>query len=94
VTILKCGMIGEFVIGLLDNETNEIRKRSHGLYREIGNIVCTDQSLDDIFDETQLSKKLRALYEDIITGGFYSKNDGEWVEFTKNDIKRLNEIKK
>src|SRR4051812_38514295 len=55
ITIIKCGNIGEFVIGILDTETDAIRKQYSNLYKEIDNLIFTDSSLADISNLDSLS---------------------------------------
>lgn len=92
ITIMKCGNIGEYVFGVMDLETDSIRKRYQGLYTEFGNLINTDQSLLDCNNIEQVIAKLEDIYNDPIHKGNYSKNNGLWEAFTEEDIKHLQEL--
>lgn len=92
VTIMRCGQIKEYVLSFLDNETNAIRKQYKNLYKKFDNIICTDQSLDEITTSNELVKKLDSLYYGIVKDQNFSKNNGQWASFTELDRGRLGEI--
>jgi uncharacterized protein YpuA (DUF1002 family) len=92
ITIMFCGQIKEYVLSLLDEETNSIRKQYKNLYKEFGNLICADQSLDKITTLTELIKKLDSDYSEIIKNQTFSKNIGKWASFSDKDKSQLNEI--
>jgi hypothetical protein len=92
VTVLYCGQIDEFVFSLIDIETNNMRKQYQNLYKEIDNIICTDQSLNEITNINDLIEKWDKLYTGKIIDKTYSKNNGLWIPYTTLDKDRLGEI--
>lgn len=89
-TILKCGNIGEYIIGSLDDETKKNKQLYHCL---CDNILVTDSSLNIISDFNNLVKIFEALYQSRISKKEYSKNYKEWTKFTETDLARIQEIK-
>lgn len=88
-TILKCGNIGEFVIGTINDLTEGEKKYFHN---PCGEIFVTDTSLDDVNSTSELIKIFTELYESKIQEAKFSKNYlGEWSYFSIKDIERIKE---
>ena len=92
ITVLKCGNIGEYVFGIMDLETNMIRKGYKNLYNEFGNLIDTDWSLSDCENIEQVIDKFSGIYNENIRKGNYSKSEGLWGGLTEMDLKRLHEL--
>lgn len=92
ITIMKCGNIDEYIIGLLDAETEKYIHTYPKSHKFIGKIVCTDQSLEEIATTSEIILKLTLKYNSMISDGFYSKNGGVWGNFTELDIKHISEV--
>ena len=93
LTIMKCGQLNEYVVGLLDQETNSFRKQyKNKMYREFGSLLITDNSFDDIYKFEELIADLENNYNDKIEKRCFSKEFGEWGEFSSTDKTRLNEV--
>ncbi len=88
ITMLKCGMIKEYVFGVLDNES----KPFLSYYKQIGNIVITDDSFHEVENISDLILRLTKLYSPLIDTKKYSKNGGEWGGYTDLDLKRIKEV--
>jgi hypothetical protein len=95
ITIMRCGNIGEFVIGIMDNET----KCYYNMYpknviKSFDNLSITDSSLDDYHEKNELITLFENLYKDNINRSEYSKNAGEWTNFIPVDLERIENYKK
>lgn len=94
-TIMKCGNIGEFVVGIMDFETEKyLHQFPNIIAKEFGNIAITDSSLNNFNSSKEIINFFVSLYKLEIESGNYSKNNGDWTEFTKTDIKRIEHFKK
>ncbi|MBL0009041.1 MAG: hypothetical protein IPP25_18195 [Saprospiraceae bacterium] len=93
ISILKCQNIKEYVINLLDHETNSLRKGNGNPFLEIGNIICIDLSLKDIISQTDLINMLTELYHVQLKNGNYSKVRDKWISFTPLEKERLLEVR-
>lgn len=91
-TIMMCGNIGEYIIGLEDEETKAMRQIYPNLYKEFGSLICTDQSFDDADDLNELITIVEARYTACLSSALFSKNHGIWTEFSTSDISRLQEL--
>ena len=92
ISIMKCNNIHEYVIGLLDRETNNLRKGNENPFIEIGNIICTDLSLKGVATQVELIDILTDLYKGAMQNGNYSKVAGKWIQFTPLEKERLAEV--
>ncbi len=96
ITMLRCNGISEFVFGLIDWESKQLknlqRKRGKELYREIGNLNIIDRSYEKYSDD-EVVAKLEEEYSPKIDQEKYSKINGTWGPFSEEDINRINEIK-
>lgn len=92
VTIMKCGNINEFIVGLMDLETEKMIQQFPSIYKTLGNFVCTDESLDTCNNIHEIGELLSHRYSYHLESGKYSKIDGDWQYFSKLDLNRLSEI--
>ena len=96
ITILKCNYLGEYVVGLLDGETNRIinynKTNNRQLYKEFGSLIIVDNSFKEIDDFTEIKEILRNSYQKVIEAGSFSKEFGCWISYTETDLERLKEI--
>lgn len=87
-TVLECSNIGEFVIGTIDTETLKYKSA----YRKcIDNILITDDSLDMVNNLQELIYRFEQRYQKNIDNYEYSKNHGEWTDFTQIERTRIDE---
>lgn len=92
-SIMKCGNIKEFVIGILDFETNLlIRNQYQGIHKQFGNLVITDNSFHNIQRIDKLILYFEDLYTNILNQKLFSKENGAWIYYNDSDKLRLNEI--
>ena len=92
VTIMKCDDIGEYVIGTLDYESEKFyEKSSNSLYRKFKNLFVIDDSLSEYKSIESLIDFMERKYSEIVMNKKYSKNAGQWTDFTEQDIKRIRE---
>jgi hypothetical protein len=98
VTMLKCGNLGEYVIGILDNETNrfihQYKKNDNCLYREFGSLVIVDDSFNGVNDFKEIKKILENSYQKIVDAKSFSREMGNWTIYSESDLEKLAEIKK
>ena len=92
VTVMWCNDIKEYVWGILLAETNMYRLQYPEMYRELGNVVVTDNSFGTLGGNA-LVDEMEGLYNDKIKNGYYSKNNGIWGDFFPKEVERLKEIK-
>jgi hypothetical protein len=92
VTILRCGQIKEFVIGLLDNETNSMRTQYKNMFKEFGNLLVVDDSFKNTTKFEDMVNMLEMEYEDRVQKQTFSKESGQWINFSTTDKIRLGEV--
>lgn len=92
ITFMRCGNINEYIIGLLDTETENYIKQYPKSYDVIGNIVCSDHSLNGITDLSGIAILLNGTYQDLLNNENYSKNNGDWGDFTSKEKLQLAEV--
>lgn len=89
-TIMRCGNIGEFVIGVMDEESESYyQKFPKSLFKEFDNLAITDNSLNDCNSVLDLIAFMEDRYGQTIEDGKYSKNAGLWTKFTDEDMERI-----
>lgn len=88
-TILMCGNISEFVIGTLDTETSKYKSTYTNC---IDNIIITDNSLHNVNNLNTLISCFEDRYQEILNNSQYSKNYGEWTDFTDTEKRQIDEI--
>lgn len=94
ITIMKCGNIGEWIIGVMDYETKNYYKSYPGnVIKSFDNLSVTDRSLDDYNDKSDLIVLFEDNYQDKIDKREYSKNFGKWNAFTPVDEERIKKFK-
>jgi hypothetical protein len=87
-TLMRCPMIGEIIVGSIDYESNP----DAADYRRIGKLIITDQSLAVQDSREKVDQELETLYQPIADAGTYSKEDGEWKNFSTAELQRLREV--
>lgn len=96
VTILKCKYLGEYVIGLLDSETNRMirhyKTKNRRLYKEFGGLIIVDDSFKEIDNFKEITEILKNSYQKIIETNNFSRELGKWIPYTEIDLERLREI--
>ena len=86
LSLLKCGNIGEIIIGVLDEETlNYLGKKLSEYYLIFGKLVI----MESTFKQTE---KLIEIYQPKIDNKTFSVTNGKWREFSKQDLNRIKEI--
>ena len=92
VTILRCGRIKEFVIGLLDNETNSMRTQYKNMFKEFGELLVVDNSFKNATKFEEMVSILELEYGERIRSQTFSKESGQWFDFSSTDKLRLGEV--
>lgn len=90
-TIMRCGRIHEFVIGVLDSETKKMMSQYPNLYKEFGQILVTDGSLDHVKHFDDLVLEMERIYNSVIQCKLFSKENGKWREYNQEEIIRIRE---
>lgn len=85
ISVLKCGYIGEYVFSLSNAGDKDI-------YGGVDNIVTIDNSFKSKSSTTDIINELELKYSDKIRSKTYSKTDGEWGDYTAEEVSRLQEI--
>ena len=92
LSLLKCGNIGEIIIGVLDQETlNYVGKKLSEYYLVFGKLVL----MESTFKQTELraiKDKLIEIYQPKIDNKTFSVTNGKWCEFSKQDLNKIKEI--
>ncbi len=92
LNLLKCGNIGEIIIGILDQETlNYLGDKLSEHYLVSGKLVIMENS----FEKTELSyikDKLIEIYQPKIDDKTFSITNGKWSKFSKQDLTKIKEI--
>ena len=92
LNLLKCGNIGEIIIGILDQETlNYFGDKLSEYYLVSGKLVILENS----FEKTELSyikDKLIEIYQPKIDKKTFSITNGKWSKFSKQDLTKIKEI--
>lgn len=92
VTLMKCGYINEYVLGLLDHETNSMRNSYKNMYKEFGSLLIIDNSFSNYVRLEDIIKDFENNYNDKIESQHFSKSNGQWKEFSSTSKIRLTEI--
>lgn len=94
-TIMRCGNINEYVIGLLDSETEKlINEKYPNLYPRFGNLHL--QGLPENLSNgiSNFMNMLNKEYKTVIDKEQYSKDKGAWSLFSQTDKSRIEEVNK
>jgi len=83
-----CNNIGEYVCCLTDLTDEE--KKS---YVGFGNLFLADDKLSSMSSLTQVCRYFESLYTEPMLVNRYSKNHGQWTEFTESDHELVSRIK-
>lgn len=94
ITLMRCSNINEYVIGIIDSETNNYRLRYMGSHKELSNLVITDDSFKVVTNTSEIIAQLDEIYNPLIEAGTFSKTEGKWGNYTDKEINHLMEIKK
>lgn len=92
ISLQKCGDIGEYVIGTIDNETINY-PYGKVITKQFGNIYITDNSFLEVIDIAEVKKILIDGSQDLLNSSLYSKNQGYWGDYSDIDKLRLAELK-
>lgn len=93
ITLMRCGWLKEYVLGILDSYTNDMRSTYKNMYKEFGNLIIIDDSFAKLTTLEEIISELENDLSGTIKSGGYSKIAGEWTEFdSETDLVRLNEI--
>ena len=93
-TIMKCRDIGEFVVGIMDTESEILYKKNpQSLFKEFDNLAITDNSLSNFNSIPELIAFFEERYNQTIEKGEFSKNEGKWTDFTPLDLEHIDNFK-
>ncbi|MBN8878191.1 MAG: hypothetical protein J0I32_11635 [Sphingobacteriales bacterium] len=87
-TIMRCGYLDEYVLGSLDQETEAISE----YYKKFDKLVVTDDSFSDKKSIDEVEIFLEAIYRPVISANYYSKENGEWRDFSEREFNCLKEL--
>lgn len=91
MTIMKCDYIGEFVVGVLDYESEQYYKTfPQSVNKEFKNLIVTDKSLYDIANLKELKSFMSKRYSEVVEDNCFSINHGIWSKFSDIEIDRIN----
>ncbi len=92
ISLQKCGSIREYVFGIIDPETINY-PYGKAIVKQFGNICITDNSFLDIHDIDDLKKILIDTSQNLLNSNLYSKNQGNWGQYSEIEIVRIKELK-
>ncbi|MES2773889.1 MAG: hypothetical protein V4722_06875 [Bacteroidota bacterium] len=92
VTIMWCTYLLEYVLSMLDSESDSMLKIYPDMYKGLGNLFVIDDSFQEVNTIAELGFILDSEYRDRLVRETYSKNGGFWTYFTEDELTRLNEI--
>ncbi|GFD80915.1 hypothetical protein KUL118_37770 [Tenacibaculum sp. KUL118] len=93
ISLMKCHSINQYVIGVLDKESEAIMKSyKKPIYKVFNNFVITDSSFNKAQSIDDIIISLTETYQEILDNGNYSINDGVWSAYNSTDVQRLLEI--
>jgi hypothetical protein len=87
-TIMKCPCLNEYVLGSLDQETEAVSEH----YRKFDKLIVSDDSFSDKKNMDEVAIFLVEIYDPVISGNCYSKENGEWQGFSERDLNCLTEL--
>ena len=87
ISIQRCGAIGEYVIGIFDNDSPS------ELYRNFGNLFITDSSFPKIDTIEKIKSILIEDYQDLVDDCLFSINRREWGGYSEEEKEHLEEMK-
>jgi hypothetical protein len=92
ISLQKCGSVGEYVLGIIDYETINY-PYGKAIVKQFGNICITDNSFSDIHSIDDLKKILNDASQNQLNSNLYSKNQGNWGQYSAIEIVRIKELK-
>jgi hypothetical protein len=92
ISLQKCGAIGEYVFGTIDEETINY-PYGKAITKQLGNICITDNSFLDILETDEVKKILIDESQSLLDSELYSKNHGDWGNYSDIEKLRLEELK-
>lgn len=92
ISLQKFGSIREYVFGIIDHETISY-PYGKAIVKQFGNICLTDNSFSDIHDIDDLKKILSDTSQNLLNSNMYSKNQGNWGQYSEDEIVRIREFK-
>jgi hypothetical protein len=92
ITLMKCGNIGQYVMGTLDDDTKRMAEKYKLQHHIIEGIIITDGSLKDIKDIEGLVNYFHDMYADDVSNGNYSWMAGDFVGYSEKEENRIKEL--
>lgn len=92
ISLQKCGAISEYVFGIIDYETINY-PYGKAIVKQFGNICITDNSFSDIHEIDDLKKILSDTSQNLLNSNLYSKNQGNWGQYSEVETVRIKELK-
>jgi hypothetical protein len=93
ISLQKCEYIGEYVIGIFDNESADYPWGGRSLYKSFGNLYITDDSFSTISGSHGIKAILIKEYQNRIDREQFSINERNWGKYSEIEISRLEELK-
>lgn len=93
-TIMLCDHIGEYVIGILDSESEMYYKKfKTNSFKIFENLIVLDSSLSNCKTVINLVNIMEQRYNQIINSKNYSKVHGQWTKFIEDDLNNIRTFK-
>lgn len=93
ISLQRCGNIGEYVIGIFDNESVGYLYREKPLYKQFGNLYITDNSFSAIDNSDTIKSILISEYQNLVDSELFSINQREWGDYSEKEKSQLEELK-
>jgi hypothetical protein len=89
VTLIRFNTISEYLVGLI--KIHEVEHKH--LFRHFNHLLVSDHSFphDEQFDV--VCSLMEIMYQPTVDTAHYSKIDGTWGAFSKDDLQHLSEVK-
>ncbi len=93
-TIMLCDYIGEYVIGILDSESEMYYKKFKiNSLKSFENLIVLDSSFSNCKTVIHLVNIMEQRYNQIISRKTYSKVNGQWTKFIEDDLNKIRAFK-
>lgn len=94
ISLQRCANIGEYVIGIFDNESANYPYASQKMiYKQFGNLYITDNSFSEINSPEDILAILIDKYQKLLNQKTFSKIQRDWVDYLEVDRLQLEELK-